>query len=270
MSHGWLRASVAVVAMAAAADGMASSAREVLQSSNQRQATRNQPADARCESRRNETIQLVNVSAVDVLHKLVVERAAFQNCAIPGHTCERLAMLQDIVIAAEPVTNTLSISISQCYYEEVTRWVSEIDVAPALIQFDLFFAEVILDDQDNVLSAQKLGENSDQPGHGAVAIELPHGKRDEWIQKLEHQRRLVGFSAPQLVTTANEVAHMAIGNAELQIESKVNQDSSVTVRVMQHVSGKNHAGTANSQTIETTFTTKDNETYVLRCAAARP
>jgi type II secretory pathway component GspD/PulD (secretin) len=105
--------------------------------------------DAKIEVRHNDVYRLRNASAADVATTL-------QNFLTRSLTVlqqgQQLAAFQEIeenvVVVAEPITNTLLISATPQYYADVMRLIQELDAQPLQVVIQVLIAEVDLSNTD--------------------------------------------------------------------------------------------------------------------------
>jgi type II secretory pathway component GspD/PulD (secretin) len=105
--------------------------------------------DAKIETRRNEVFKLRNASAADVATTLQNFLTRSLQVLQQG---QQLAAFQEIVdnvvIVAEPITNTLLISATPSYFGEVLRLIQELDAQPLQVVIQVLIAEVDLTTTD--------------------------------------------------------------------------------------------------------------------------
>jgi type II secretion system protein D len=102
------------------------------------------------EQRKNTVYRLRNAPAPDVAEAinefLRSERAV--ELAAPGAESPFRQIEREVVVVPEPVTNSLIISATPRFYEEIETMVEDLDRAPAQVMIQVVIAEVVLDSMD--------------------------------------------------------------------------------------------------------------------------
>jgi type II secretion system protein D len=100
--------------------------------------------------RMNIVYRLKNAPAFDVagaINELIRSRRVLE-LATPGMRSPFEVVEREVIVVPEPVSNSLIISATPRYYEEVLRVVEDLDEQPAQVMIQVVIAEVVLDDFD--------------------------------------------------------------------------------------------------------------------------
>ncbi|MCL4204927.1 MAG: hypothetical protein KJ000_20805 [Pirellulaceae bacterium] len=100
--------------------------------------------------RMNTVYRLKNAPAIDVagaINELLRSRRVIEQ-ATPGMRSAFELVEREVIVVPEPVSNSLIISATPRYYEEVLRVVEDLDKQPAQVMIQVVIAEVMLDDFD--------------------------------------------------------------------------------------------------------------------------
>jgi general secretion pathway protein D len=100
--------------------------------------------------RMNTVYRLKNAPAIDVagaINELLRSRRVIEQ-ATPGMRSAFELVEREVIVVPEPVSNSLIISATPRYYEEVLRVVEDLDKQPAQVMIQVVIAEVLLDDFD--------------------------------------------------------------------------------------------------------------------------
>jgi general secretion pathway protein D len=100
--------------------------------------------------RMNIVYRLKNAPAFDVagaINELIRSRRVLE-LATPGMRSPFEVVEREVIVVPEPVSNSLIISATPRYYEEVLRVVEDLDKQPAQVMIQVVIAEVMLDDFD--------------------------------------------------------------------------------------------------------------------------
>ncbi|MCH5375089.1 MAG: hypothetical protein JJ992_14030, partial [Planctomycetes bacterium] len=100
--------------------------------------------------RMNTVYRLKNSPALDVaeaINELLRSRRVIEQAA-PGILSPFEQVEREVIVVPEPVSNSLIISATPRYYEEVLRVVEDLDKQPAQVMIQVVIAEVVLDDFD--------------------------------------------------------------------------------------------------------------------------
>ena len=98
----------------------------------------------------NTVYRLKNAPAIDVagaINELLRSRRVIEQ-ATPGMRSAFELVEREVIVVPEPVSNSLIISATPRYYEEVLRVVEDLDKQPAQVMIQVVIAEVLLDDFD--------------------------------------------------------------------------------------------------------------------------
>jgi general secretion pathway protein D len=103
--------------------------------------------DADIQQRRNEAVRLRNAQAADVANALNDFITKSLNVLKTGNQLTSYQEIQrNVVIAAEPITNTLLISATPQYFEDIIRIIAQLDMMPPQVMVQVLVAEVDLTD----------------------------------------------------------------------------------------------------------------------------
>ena len=103
--------------------------------------------DADIQQRRNEAVRLRNAQAADVANALNDFITKSLNVLKTGNQLTNYQEVQrNVVIAAEPITNTLLISATPQYFEDIIRLIAQLDMMPPQVMVQVLVAEVDLTD----------------------------------------------------------------------------------------------------------------------------
>jgi general secretion pathway protein D len=100
--------------------------------------------------RMNIVYRLKNAPSIDVanaINELIRSRRVLE-LALPGMRSPFELVEREVIVVPEPVSNSLIISSTPRYYEEVLRVVEDLDKQPAQVMIQVVIAEVVLDDFD--------------------------------------------------------------------------------------------------------------------------
>ncbi len=100
--------------------------------------------------RMNTVYRLKNSPALDVadaINELLRSRRVIEQAA-PGVLSLFEQVEREVIVVPEPVSNSLIISATPRYYEEVLKVVEDLDQQPAQVMIQVVIAEVLLDDFD--------------------------------------------------------------------------------------------------------------------------
>lgn len=105
--------------------------------------------DSSVPTRRNEVYKLRNAAAADV--QLAIQNLMSQSLQVltnANQSSNYQQILRNVVIVAEPISNSLLISSSPEYFEEVMRLVVQIDTMPPQVVIQVLIAEVRLENDE--------------------------------------------------------------------------------------------------------------------------
>lgn len=105
--------------------------------------------DSAVQTRRNEVYKLRNAAAADVqlaIQTLMTNSLTVLNAA--GQLSNYQQLMRNVVIVAEPISNSLLISSSPEYFEEVMRLIAQIDTMPPQVVIQCLVAEVRLNNDE--------------------------------------------------------------------------------------------------------------------------
>ena len=98
--------------------------------------------------RRTVVYRLMNAPATDVaatINQFLTSERQVQQIA-PGLVSPYEQIEREVVIVAEPVTNSLIVSTTERFFDEVAELVEQLDERPPMVMIQVLIAEVVLDD----------------------------------------------------------------------------------------------------------------------------
>lgn len=104
------------------------------------------------EQRMNNVYRLKNAPAVDVamaINEFIRSERVVQQ-AVPGVVNPFQQIESEIVVVPEPVSNSLIISATSRFYDEIQKLVEKLDAQPAQVMIQVLIAEVQLDNADEL------------------------------------------------------------------------------------------------------------------------
>jgi len=106
--------------------------------------------DAR--ERINKVYRLKNAPALDVAQAIneFLRNERLVKQAAPGQTNQSQQIETEVVVVPEPIGNSLIISATQRYFEEISRLVEDLDAQPPQVMIQVIIAEVQLDNRDEL------------------------------------------------------------------------------------------------------------------------
>ena len=106
--------------------------------------------DAR--ERINKVYRLKNAPALDVAQAIneFLRNERLVQQAAPGQTNQSQQIETEVVVVPEPIGNSLIISATQRYFEEISQLVEDLDAQPPQVMIQVIIAEVQLDNRDEL------------------------------------------------------------------------------------------------------------------------
>jgi type II secretory pathway component GspD/PulD (secretin) len=105
--------------------------------------------DADIQTRKNDAFRLRNAQAVDVANALNDFFTKANNVLAQGNQLTNFQEIQrSVVIAAEPISNTLLISATPQYFDDIMRLIVQLDIMPPQVVIQVLIAEVDLSDNN--------------------------------------------------------------------------------------------------------------------------
>lgn len=148
----------------------------------------------------------------------------------------------EVAVVAEKSSNTLLLSASPKYFEEVQSMIKELDQAPPQVLIQVLLAEVSLDDKVDIGMEWNLkktfdgGENVLVQGTnfglrgntlGSYSLSLTGGDLSLFLRALQSQGRLEVLSRPQILATDNQVAKINVGQrVPIVTDSRITESGS--------------------------------------------
>jgi type II secretory pathway component GspD/PulD (secretin) len=101
--------------------------------------------DANAPERRNDAVRLRNSQATDVANAVSTFLTNVQTLEKTyGQETNSLGLVRDVIVVAEPISNSLLISATPAMFDQIISIISKIDTAPAQVVIQVLIAEVTM------------------------------------------------------------------------------------------------------------------------------
>ena len=163
-------------------------------------------------------------------------------------SAQRLAE-QDVSIIAEPSSNTILISASPRYFDQVKAMVSKLDDPKPQVLIQVLLAEVTLDDGTDLgfewQYQGKIGENTVTAGtdfgiqqafnqFGGLGVAVTGGDLTFFLRALQSQGKLEVLSRPQILASDNQPANINVGQRVPFVTNSQVSDTGNVVNTIQY------------------------------------
>lgn len=107
--------------------------------------------DSNIQQRQHEAVRLKNSQAVDVANALNDFLTKSLNVLQKGNQLTAFQEIQrDVIIAAEPISNTLLVSATPAYFPDIMRLINQLDALPPQVVIQVLVADVALNNSEEL------------------------------------------------------------------------------------------------------------------------
>jgi type II secretion system protein D len=206
------------------------------------------------QDRKTEVYRLRNAKAADIETALrgfldQERQKLMQTLGAQGVGAGAVLLEREVAIVAEEASNTLLISASPRYFEEIRAMISQLDQPPPQVLIQVLLAEVTLDDttelgidwnftkvfgSTHVAGGTDFGVSAAIAAFGGLNLSITGGDVNFFLRALQSQGRLEVLSRPQILAADNQAALINVGQSVPIITNTRITEEGTTLNTIQY------------------------------------